>query len=155
MKDLLERHPFLPILGVKATVPDKDKEKEEKDKEEDAALLLLRRVQLLLTCLRLPLAGCEVVLDLPYLRGEQEPPRVCGGSRSVLPCGGQAYTAVPGYLSERFPRSEGWDQVAAFLWLDPLTFYTCPLLMLSSAETARMDWRKAFEELGEAYEVLS
>ena len=55
----------------------------------------------------------------------------------------------------RFPRSEGWDQVAAFLWLDPLSYFTCPLVGSKDGGSFRNSWLTGFQELGENYEVLS
>lgn len=82
-------------------------------------MLVLLRVQLLLSCLHLRPAGCEVVLDIPFLRGERRVPlglgrpagyehtsNIFGGSRIPPPkdpaAAELAYTGLPGYLSHRY-----------------------------------------------------
>jgi len=91
-----------------------------------------------------------VVLDLPFLRGERTAGSLLGDANRGL--GAAVYTRVPGYLTEAFPRSPGWDRVVAYLWLDPKSFYSCPLL---AAEERRMEWLRGFELRGGQFEVLS
>ena len=55
----------------------------------------------------------------------------------------------------RFPRCDGWDQVAGYLWLDPLSYYTCSLVESKDSGSFRNTWLAGFQELGENYEVLS
>ena len=75
------------------------------------------------------------------------------GPIGTLESGKLISTAIPGYNSEDFPADleSQWNDVVAYAWLLPSTFYQSGLLTSEQATA----WLSKFEAKGEKFKVIS
>lgn len=142
-------HPFLPIIAFKRA---------EGDNKTAVLLETLRRIQILLQALTneesTEPCDCEVVLYLSNLQKEaRSAEKNTKGPTGTTASGNLISTAVPGYNTEDFSSAmeSEWNEIVAYSWLLPSTFYQSGLLSTEQAA----NWLKKFEQKGEKFKVIS